>query len=88
MDVSSRLNKLSPYMFLAPALVVMAVGSLYPVLYSARLSFFDWSLGTPWANREFVGLENYTRIFTDPSVFHPSHDDCSRGGGAHLAISL
>jgi multiple sugar transport system permease protein len=69
MDVSSRLNKLSPYMFLAPALVVMAVGSLYPVLYSARLSFFDWSLGTPWANREFVGLENYTRIFTDPSVF-------------------
>jgi multiple sugar transport system permease protein len=69
MNFASRLNKFSPYVFIAPAVLIMGVACFYPVLHSARLSFFDWSLGTPWTDREFLGLDNYLRIFTDPSVF-------------------
>lgn len=69
MKLASRINRLSPYVFIAPAVIIMGGACFYPVLYSIRLSFYDWSLGTDWGAREFVGLENYLRIFTDPSVY-------------------
>ncbi|UCF91717.1 MAG: sugar ABC transporter permease [Desulfobacterales bacterium] len=69
MNLKTRLNQLTPYFFIAPAVLIMGTACFYPVLHSMRLSFFDWSLGTPWLSREFLGLDNYVRIFTDPSVY-------------------
>lgn len=48
--------------FIGPALFLMAVILLIPILIAIGLSFTDYSLGNTGA--EFVGLENYERIFT------------------------
>ena len=69
MKSDNRVNRLSPYIFMAPAVIIMGAACLYPVFQSVKLSFYDWSLGTDWASGEFIGLENYLRIFTDPSTF-------------------
>lgn len=46
--------------FLAPALVILGITTLYPTLYSIALSFFNWN----WGNRmDFVGLDNYINTF-------------------------
>ena len=59
----SRLGRSAavPYLFVAPFFVLFVVFILYPVLYSLALSFSEWSAGS----MNFVGLENYERLFTD-----------------------
>jgi alpha-glucoside transport system permease protein len=44
--------------FLAPTLIVLAVGLVYPALRTVYESFFDA------AGKAFVGLDNYSTIFT------------------------
>jgi multiple sugar transport system permease protein len=45
--------------FLIPLVVVMAITSLFPALYSLYMSFFDWN----WGQRfNFVGLTNYVTL--------------------------
>ena len=48
--------------FIGPALLLMFVILLIPILIAGGLSLTDYSLGNSGA--EFVGLENYERIFT------------------------
>jgi arabinogalactan oligomer/maltooligosaccharide transport system permease protein len=58
------------YLYLIPALLVMAIITFYPLVFQTSISFFDYRLpniirtpafpeGRP---AEFVGLENYIRI--------------------------
>jgi lactose/L-arabinose transport system permease protein len=51
----------APYLFVAPFFVLFAGFILYPVLYSAALSFGQFSGGSI----SFTGLENYRRLFGD-----------------------
>ena len=39
---------LTPYLFIAPAVLVMAAGLVYPVVDAFYLSFQDWKIGTPF----------------------------------------
>lgn len=48
--------------FVGPALVLMALILLLPIGMALGMSFTDYALGSP--GTEFVGLENYQRIFT------------------------
>lgn len=48
--------------FVGPALVLMMLILLLPILIAFGLSFTDYSLGNSGA--DFVGLENYEKIFT------------------------
>jgi putative chitobiose transport system permease protein len=54
---------ITPYLFLAPALVVIAVFLLYPILAVVAYSFTDYNIVTP---PEFVGLRNYQQLVKDP----------------------
>ncbi|MBI2941160.1 MAG: sugar ABC transporter permease [Chloroflexi bacterium] len=53
-----------PYLLVTPALVSLASVALFPLLYSLRLSFFEWSIARP-AAPAFVGLQNYGAAFQD-----------------------
>lgn len=55
-----RINKLYPYMLIAPAIAVMCLVSLYPTLYSFFLSLNRMRQG----QLEFVGLQNFGIILT------------------------
>lgn len=50
---------------IAPNLIAIIVFSYYPALYNIGLSFFEWDFVAP--SPEWVGLENYTDLFTDAS---------------------
>lgn len=54
------------YAFLGPALVLLAAILLYPIGYSLARSFFSDG-GGGWG--DWVGLDNYTALFTNPDNF-------------------
>ncbi|NKC17211.1 MAG: ABC transporter permease subunit [Gammaproteobacteria bacterium] len=62
------LSSLSPYFFVAPAVVVMLGGLLYPVIDALYLSFYDWEIGTDFEDAENVGWANYIRLLGDEDV--------------------
>lgn len=58
-----RLGNWKAYIFIAPAVVLLAVFIVYPLISSFQLSTMDWSgLGVG----EFIGFENYKNLFRDP----------------------
>ena len=61
------LLSLSPWLFVAPALLIYAVVVVYPMVFSFYLSFFRWDGISP--TRVFVGLQNYVNLFTSDPVF-------------------
>ena len=61
-------GKNTPYLFIAPAFIVMAIMVFYPLGYGFWLSLTNMSLRT-FKNPGFVGLQNYIRVFQDPEVF-------------------
>ena len=59
----SKRFSLTPYLFLAPALIVIAVFFLYPIFAVVYYSFTDYSIVTPPV---WVGLRNYQVLAKDP----------------------
>ncbi len=57
------------WLFVAPAVAVMAAACLYPVLSAVRLGFYEWSMGTPWADARYAGLTSFEIVFSDLSVW-------------------
>jgi len=58
----SRGDRLLPYVFAGPALLVYAALVMLPLGHTFFLGFFEWSGGGPM---DFVGIDNFIRIFTD-----------------------
>ncbi len=58
-----------PALYVGPAVIVMAAACLYPVVSAFQLSFFDWSLGTPWNQASWVGASNFASAFSNPRVW-------------------
>jgi len=56
------------YLFVAPMLIGSAVLILFPIIASFILSLTDWNFVTGLAGANFVGLDNFTALFSD-SVF-------------------
>lgn len=65
MTMAVRLNRLTPYMFLAPAILLLSVALLYPIGYMIYASFLDWVPSQRIGEAEFVGLRNYTNLWGD-----------------------
>lgn len=55
-------NKIVPWLFSAPALVMYLFVVLIPVIWTICLSFFQWDgIG----DMRFIGIDNYGRLFQD-----------------------
>lgn len=59
-------DKKAFFVFLMPGLLFYLLSVFYPITESLCLSFIKWNGITP---QQFVGLENYKRLFQDP-VFY------------------
>lgn len=60
-----RLRLLKPYVFLAPAFVFLGAFTIYPILWTFVLGFFQWGVLSP--EPVFVGLQNYRHAFASPT---------------------
>ncbi len=64
LDPDSKLaQRLNPILFLLPALSIYLVFAIYPTYSVVEYSFTSWDGISP--EREFVGLANYERLFSD-----------------------
>jgi multiple sugar transport system permease protein len=52
-------------MFVLPGLLLFSTFIIVPMIYSFRMSFFDWKIINP-EQSEWIGLENYARAIGDP----------------------
>ena len=55
-------NRFTPYMFMAPAVVIMAMALIYPLGYMIWGSFRAWNPSQSIGEAEFVGLKNYVTL--------------------------
>jgi len=55
-------NRLKPYVFIGPALIVVTLFLVYPAFRTIFISFYDDR------SENFVGVDNYTLLFTDPGL--------------------
>ncbi len=60
-------DKIKPHLFILPSLLVFAIFMFWPLIRTFYLSFFSWNMVKP--TKEFVGLDNYIQIFTDPTTY-------------------
>lgn len=57
-------RRLTPYLFVLPVLMLLAVFVYGPALENIRYSLYSWSSLSPdW---RFIGLQNYRDLFADP----------------------
>jgi len=64
-----RTNRIVPYIFLLPAVLIIIVGLFVPLWNSIILSFYDWSFGQPWADKRFLGFDNFVRLWNDEEAW-------------------
>ena len=53
------------FLFMVPAVSVLIVTQVYPLLYSAYFSLFDWTLARSPQPGAFIWFQNYSRAFND-----------------------
>ena len=59
-------EKIAPYVFISPFFILFGIFGAFPILFAVWISFRDWKSVRA---SEFVGIENYARLFTDTN-FH------------------
>ena len=66
-----RREGIAGYVFLSPWLLGLMAITAFPMLFSLYLSFTNYDILSSWDAVEWVGLDNYRRMFsTDPSFWH------------------
>jgi multiple sugar transport system permease protein len=63
-----RAERKLAWMLCAPAVAVMALVAIYPIIYAIYLSFQRYDLRFP-ADKTWVGISNYTTILTSTSLW-------------------
>ncbi|MGI5174141.1 sugar ABC transporter permease [Treponema sp. OMZ 840] len=64
----NKLQKVIPYILIAPAITMIVVFMLYPMVKNVFLSFFDYNLSS--LERPFVGLKNYIEMFHEKRLWN------------------
>ena len=66
--MKATLNRLAPFVRVGPAALIVGFGLFYPTLLAVRIGFFDWQLGTSFADAAYVGFSEFARAIHDPAV--------------------
>ena len=64
-------SKIIPYLFTAPAMLLLVAFGVSPILVAAFVSFTDLNISglADWSNVNFIGMNNYTKLFADPDFW-------------------
>jgi multiple sugar transport system permease protein len=57
------------WLFVAPTILLLLAINIFPLAWTIRLSFTNYRVNRPNAEVEWVGLENYRRILSDPDIW-------------------
>lgn len=56
--------KLSPYLYISPFFLLFIITGLFPIAYTAVISFMDWD--TVRNSGEFIGIDQYAYVLSQP----------------------
>lgn len=71
------------YVYIAPFFILFAIFGLFPILSGLYISFFRWDgVGA----MKWKGIDNYTRLFTDPTFLLAVKNTFTIGLIAHIPI--
>ncbi len=64
-------NKLTPYLFVSPAMLLLMTFGIFPILVAAVISTTNMNISAfaNWGNVKFIGIDNYTKLFADPDFW-------------------
>ena len=64
-------NRLTPYLFVSPAMLLLITFGIFPILVAAAISTTDMDISAfaSWSNVDFVGADNYVKLFGDPDFW-------------------
>ncbi len=69
MEVYKKKSFLSKYIYLVPAILLMLLFFVWPIVLTIYYSFTNLALtGSAASSQEFVGIANYTRMLSDSAV--------------------
>jgi multiple sugar transport system permease protein len=64
-----RKSRLIPILFVLPAILLLLAITIFPLIYTLRLTVFQLEL-TISTEEQFVGLQNFIRVFQDPRFWN------------------
>lgn len=59
--------KLSPYLYISPFFIMFAIVGLFPIAYTAVISFMDWDLVR--GSGTFIGFDQYVWVLSQPAFW-------------------
>ncbi|GAA1219740.1 sugar ABC transporter permease [Rhodoglobus aureus] len=64
-------NRLTPYLFVSPAMLLLITFGIFPILVAAVISTTNMNISAfaDWNNVKFIGIDNYTKLFADPDFW-------------------
>jgi multiple sugar transport system permease protein len=79
----------SKYVFLLPAVILILLLSIFPLLFSLGLSFVNWDLSRLQGGIQFAGLNNFIQLMQDKRFWNTARVTLSFVvGGAALQYTL
>jgi multiple sugar transport system permease protein len=63
-----RRKNLTPWLFVAPCLLIIMLVTIFPTIYSLGLSTIKWEIALK--EKPFIGLGNYIALFKDTRFIH------------------
>ena len=69
LKLERRIQRVQPYLLLAPSLLILTVFLLFPLIWNVYLSMHDVTFSNILKNWEFVGLRNFADLLSDPDFY-------------------
>jgi multiple sugar transport system permease protein len=57
------------WIFIAPTILLLLAVNIFPLIWTIRLSFTNFRANRPNIEPQWVGLQNYQRILSDPEIW-------------------
>jgi multiple sugar transport system permease protein len=64
-----RIQRVQPYLLLAPSLLILTVFLLFPLIWNVYLSMHDVAFSNILKNWKYVGLMNFVDLLSDPNFY-------------------
>lgn len=65
-----RRERFIAWSYVLPTVVIILALTIFPLVYSLRLSFCRWDMTTFGSHPQFIGLKNYARLFIDGRFYN------------------
>ena len=76
------------YLFVAPALAFLLLFGVFPIVFAFGISLHNWNMVVPVNEMRFAGVDNYSHLILDDSLFRKSLGNTFVFTAANVLIGL